>query len=140
MARFIPLLASTCLLWHSTCIGAEPIGRLFFYPEERAMLDQMRNKDGAISTPAEQIRLNGIVRRSDGKNTVWINQQPQHENRLHQGIAIPGQDARPSAILTLPSGGQVRLKAGQTFDAVKGQVREGYEETISAPPARATKQ
>ncbi len=121
------------LLGHTACAGAEPLGRLFFSPGERARLDQMRNGNASASAPAgqqspiEQITLNGIVRRSSGKTTAWINQLPQNENETPQGVAAQGQAAKPSALLLLPSGKQVQLKAGQTFDAVKGKIREGYQ-------------
>lgn len=139
---------------------AEPhrIGRLFFSPDERAILDRLRKKNGRGTVSAtEQMTLNGIVRRSSGKTTTWINQLPQHENETPQGIAVhPGQASKPAALLLLPSGRQINLKAGQTFDTTKGKVREGYEsgsasydsardsthnvsESFGAPPRKTTK-
>ncbi|MBU1689730.1 MAG: hypothetical protein KJ958_07260 [Gammaproteobacteria bacterium] len=149
MARLIFLLMITSLSGHAVCAGTEPpredpdqlrteasmesnkIGRLFFSPDERAMLDRLRQKSGGSSTlsTTEQITLNGIVRRSSGKNTAWINQFPQNENETPQGIAVQqGQTSKPSALLILPSSRQVNLKVGQTFDTTKGKVREGFEE------------
>lgn len=129
MARLIFLLMIAFLPGHAVCAGAEPLGRLFFSPDERAMLDRMRQKSGGSTVSAtEQITLNGIVRRSSGKTTAWINQVPQHENETPQGIAVQqGKTSKPSALLLLPSGRQVQLKAGQTFDTTKGKIREGYQ-------------
>ena len=170
MARLIFFLTIAFLPGYAICAGTEPprenpapyalkdanslraeasgrtyaethkIGRLFFSPEERAMLDRFRQKSGssAVST-TEQITLNGIVRRSSGKTTAWINQVPQHENEAPQGIVVQqGQTSKPAALLVLPSGRQVSLKAGQTFDTTKGKVREGYEDGIAVQPAKAT--
>lgn len=140
MARRIFLLMIAFLLCHTACAGAEPLGRLFFSPDERALLDQVRNntfRSAAAST--EQITLNGIVRRSSGKTTAWINQLPQNENETPQGVAVQGQTSKPSALLLLPSGKQVQLKAGQTFDTTKGKIREGYEDATAPPPPNVAK-
>lgn len=129
MARLIFLLMIAFLPGHAACAGAEPLGRLFFSPDERAMLDRMRQKNsGSTVSATEQITLNGIVRRSSGKTTAWINRVPQNENETPQGIAVQqGKTSKPSAFLMLPSGRQVQLKAGQTFDTTRGKIREGYQ-------------
>ncbi|MHB9103110.1 MAG: hypothetical protein ACYC2E_16575 [Sulfuricella sp.] len=146
MARLTVLLTALFLLGHTACAGAEPLGRLFFSPGERARLDQVRNGHASASAPAgqqastEQITLNGIVRRSSGKTTTWINQVPQNENETPQGITVwQGQTSKPSALLLLPSGKKVNLKAGQTFDTTKGKVREGYEDATGSTPQEAAK-
>ncbi|HAT31416.1 MAG TPA: hypothetical protein DCW29_11370, partial [Janthinobacterium sp.] len=112
------------------------LGRLFATPSERAQLDALR--DGGVARPAEQaasvvaqeaaaappppaapapVELNGIVRRSSGKSTVWLNQVPQNDaaNTL-------GKDATLS--LRLPSGRKVVLKPGQSYKADEGTVGE----------------
>lgn len=141
MARLIFLLMIAFLLGHAVCAGAEPLGRLFFSPDERAMLDRMRQKSGGSAASATaQITLNGIVRRSSEKTTAWINQVPQHENETPQGIAVQqGKTSKPSALLLLPSGKQVQLKAGQTFDTTKGKIREGYEDSTAPAPQEAAR-
>lgn len=131
MARLTVILTAVILLGQTAGAGAEPLGRLFFSPDERAMLDRGRNqtsRSAMIST--EEITLNGIVRRSGGKTTTWINQVPQRENENPQGIAVLRSPARSSVVpLQLPSGKQVRLKPGQTYDTTQGRVREGYQGT-----------
>lgn len=141
MARRTILLMIAFLPGHAVCADAEPLGRLFFSPDERAMLDRMRQKSsGNTLSATDQITLNGLVRRSSGKTTAWINQLPQHENETTQGVVVQqGQTAKPSAVLLLPSGKKINLKAGQTFDAGKGKVREGYEDATALPPPEAAK-
>ena len=62
-------------------IAAEPIGRLFYTPDQRVTLDTARSKRGrnAVDTekveePApptpEVVTYGGMVRRSDGQTTV----------------------------------------------------------------------
>ncbi|MEC5387014.1 hypothetical protein VVD49_14875 [Uliginosibacterium sp. H3] len=53
------------------------LGRLFLTPQKRALLDELRRNNARID-PAQQldsVRLDGIVRRSSGKQTIWINGQ-----------------------------------------------------------------
>lgn len=140
MARLIVLLMIALLPGHAACAGAESLGRLFFTPDERAMLDRMREKSsGGTLSAAEQITLNGLVRRSSGKTTAWINQLPQYGNETPQGVAVrQGPASKSSAVLLLPSGRQVNLKAGQTFDITKGKVREGYEDSTAGQPQKTT--
>ena len=107
--------------------GADSFGRLFNTPEERAALDRLRENNGvADKAPAvEQIELNGVVKRSGGKFTAWINQKAQNENQNPQGILVLGKTLDPSsAALLLSSGKKVELKAGQTYDTVSGKVED----------------
>jgi hypothetical protein len=57
---------------------SEPLGRLFFTPQQRALLDRQRIQ-GMTSNFDQQASytLNGEVRRSSGKNTRWINGEAQ---------------------------------------------------------------
>lgn len=119
--------------------AAEPpvIGRLFTTPSERAGLDRMRDAGGqapaaapaedpaaveaqpapAPAPPPEPIAITGIVTRSDGKSVVWINGTPQTDQAVS---AAPG--ATPAATVTLPSGQQATVKAGQAVDVTTGAV------------------
>lgn len=141
MARITVILTAFFFVAHTACANAEPLGRLFFPPEERARLDQIRNGKITDNTqpnfdppPAEQITLNGLVRRNNGKTTIWINQIPQHEGE-RQGITVLKSSAKsPTVPLQLPSGKKVRIKPGQTFDGFTGKVQEGYDDiAIPAP-------
>ena len=92
---------------------AQAIGRLFFTPKERATLDRVRlgqPADAAELTPAQPKRpaeINGFVKRSSGKDTIWIDGQP------HYGTA-PLQ-VNPSAVHT--PGGPVVARSPSRIDA-----------------------
>lgn len=140
MARLIFLLTTASLIGLAAPAGAEPLGRLFFSPEERTALDRMRNNTStSAAASTEQITLNGLVRRSSGKTTTWINRLPQNENETPQGVVVQGQPSKASALLLLPSGKQIQLKAGQTFDTTKGKIREGYEDSAAPAPQEAAR-
>jgi len=118
------------LLLATSAPRAELTGRLFFTPQERAMLDGQRHKNISPGTSGNPITVSGLVTSSRGKSTVWINQVPQRENENPQGITVLKSTARSTVVpLQLPSGKQVRLKPGQTFDTAKDRIREGYQES-----------
>lgn len=64
----------------SSAAGAAELGTLFHSPEERANLEKLRRgevvQETALATPARKPEVTGFVRRSDGRNTVWINGVP----------------------------------------------------------------
>ena len=149
MARLTLRLLLVVSIWSAACFaGAEPVGRLFLSPAERMALDQLRLRGGAAEpvavTRAEEapvisqlITLNGVVQRSSGKNTVWINHVPQHEFESRQGIAVVGHSvAPPTAFLQLPSGQRVHLKTGQTFNVENGDVHEAYQAVVPITPSQ----
>ena len=54
----------------SVNLGAEELGRLFFTPQERDNLDRQRR--GERSTFNRAPAVNGYIKRSDGRNTIWV--------------------------------------------------------------------
>lgn len=141
---------------------SEPgLGRLFSTPSERAELDARRgnisgapvampaNSGGALAPAdanrsaapakdgpppkAEQLELSGVLRRSGGKGTVWLNDEAQPEPLQAQQLTQRqrrGKDGAPassSVTVTLPSGKRVILKPGQHYDLGEGRVKEVHE-------------
>jgi hypothetical protein len=104
---------------------AETLGRLFYTPEQRAMLDLARktaplNTSGeADANGAQGFMVNGVVTRSDGQRSTWVN------GHLEQSVARPGKHDRSQAHVKLP-GGEIKLKVGQSFNPATGRVEEGY--------------
>ena len=120
--------------------GEPHVGRLFFTPEQREALDQQRriaianaNRPAVAKPEAEKpklpprdMTLNGVIRRSDGETTVWVNGKPLHGGFAEADIA-PGSIGREGVAVTLPgSSKRVELKVGQTVDATTGAVEESY--------------
>lgn len=73
---------------------ADP-GRLFFTPAQRAQLETARarrvgpGRDTAAEAPPP-VRYDGLVMRSDGKTTRWVNGRPQLDASRVGGLK-PGQ-------------------------------------------------
>ena len=124
---------------------AEPpaIGRLFMTPGERASLDALRAGGGRAAArqspgaqaqvesaeqlpvaepppPPAPVVVTGIVKRSNGRSTVWINNVPQED----AAIAPDARSGAPSVTVPLPTGQQATVKAGQQLDVTTGEVRD----------------
>jgi len=85
--------------------AAAPLGRLFFTPAERAVLDRAPAA-GELKAQNAPRTLNGIVRRSDGQATVWIDGKPQ-ALRLNSTGSVPVETG---------DGDTQRLKVGESTD------------------------
>ncbi len=109
------------------------LGRLFMTPEQRTQLDAQRygpppgTPAPAVAPPPPPpppppVELNGMVERSSGRSTVWLNQTPQQEPHNQLDRARGG-----TLTLRLSSGQVVRLKPGQRYDPASGSVSEAPE-------------
>ena len=95
------LLAGLLLLAAATATPAqnEALGRLFMTPQQRSALDRERllginQRQSELDTEASYT-YNGEVRRSSGKNTRWINGEPQPGATGNPGIP-PGDTFHPA--------------------------------------------
>lgn len=89
---------SLCLCGSGFAATADP-GRLFYTPEQRAQLEAARsrsltqprgqNKTAVPATPAP-LRFDGMLIRSDGKTTRWVDGRPQLDGAAVSGLK-PGQ-------------------------------------------------
>lgn len=89
-----------------------PLERLFFTPEQRQNLDQQRRHDPSALSP--RITLNGIVRRSSGKTSLWINGNVQHRDQapgsdLPQRVGESIGTATGEAAGLLPPGSSIKI-------------------------------
>lgn len=100
-AALLPLLLLLPpLAGAQTTDPATDLGRLFHTPDMRATLDRQRaTRQSARPQPApREVRLDGIVRRSDGSATVWL------DGQAHQG-GTPGLSAGVSSARIRQEGG-----------------------------------
>lgn len=78
-ARADRLLLAILLAWAAADAGAVELGTLFHSPEERARLDSLRRGEPVERAPVGTSgarEVTGFVKRSDGRNTVWIDGVP----------------------------------------------------------------
>ncbi len=103
---------------------AEELGRLFFTPERRHSLDRQRQSNLQQRQPiAEEdptLTVNGIVRRSDGKRTFWINGIAQDDTAGELRVIT---DRRHPEKLRLQSADlpAAELKIGDTINRHTGE-------------------
>lgn len=141
MMRF--LLALIFLAPHWTH-AEDRLGRLFLTPAERSNLDYVRQTskppDRIIKAEANEpadgesaprplastVTVQGYVKRSDGKGTVWVNRQPLRETSSLGDINVGrlGEADGRVRLKLSGAGKEVALKAGQTYDPVTGAVVE----------------
>ena len=129
-------LAAGALVAPALAQTQAPLGRLFFTPEKRQLLDRQRdlNVQAQQETPEDPtLTINGVVTRSSGKRTVWINGEAQHENDnlgtvhalpdpRHPGqVSIQPDDAPPARAAV---GDTVLRDTGETAPLLgDGQIR-----------------
>ncbi len=122
--------------------AAELPGRIFFTPEQRAQLDTLRQQKAVASQARDEpipetVTYNGIVRRSDGKTTVWVNDEALSETGLLNKQSIVGRVGRDGQI-TLQAAA-VQLKVGQSATLFTGKVDESFaQRKVTAPKQGAT--
>ena len=122
--------------------AAEPIGRIFYTPEQREQLNTLRSqKTVAIQVRDEPVpefvTYKGIVRRSDGKATVWVNNEALSEAELRDKQSIVGRvDRNGQILLQTPQAatGQLQLKVGQSAELLSGRIDEPYAVQRTSPP------
>jgi hypothetical protein len=131
-------LMTLILMLPMACAFAEPMGRLFYTPAQRAMLDNARKQNIKIDVESETptldtISVNGVVKRSDGESIVWINNKPVSNKSPNDIKITPRSGDNSRVILQLPpSGRSVDLRVGQKLDTVSGQIVEGYQQAAPA--------
>lgn len=125
--------------------AAADLGRLFTTPEQRAKMDDALPAASAagvgVNDTGTQFRLNGVMRGSDGRQAIWLN-----ERQLAPGdTAVLTHDGRVR--LQWDAGRSSRLvKPGQRVDKATGRLYEPYDrapgvsvgaEASPQPPAHA---
>ena len=122
-------------------IAEETLGRLFFTPERRQALDHQRefNIQEKVETPQEStFTINGVVTRSSGKRTVWINGVAQDDARTDSGVAVTPGRANPGKIVVRPeSGPAAKASVGDTVNRTTGEAAKLLGEgRIAIKPGR----
>ena len=129
------------LMLFAGAVGAAEPGRMFFTPTQRATLDTARKQNirteignddsekpaAAAAAPLPQhISVNGMIRRSDGKHTIWLNNRVVSGQQSGAINASVGRNDNQVRLHVPESGRKVQLKVGQTVEILSGTVEESY--------------
>lgn len=116
------MLVASLGLCHSSLAEPVELGRLFYTPAQRAQLESARTRNVTQQASQSQpglsdgapapLRFDGMVIRSDGKTTRWVDGKPQLD-----GFGVSG------------------LKPGQI--RADGKVYEPYQVLRPTPPGSA---
>lgn len=131
-------LAALCLQLTAVAVVAEPLGRLFFTPERRAALERQRqfNIQETQAFEGAVVSLDGLVLRSGGKHTAWVNQRPQDEAATASGVTVrPGLIPGQATVVTGDEN-PAQLKVGESLNRATGEKASGLGDGRLAVPAR----
>ena len=110
---------------------AEDLGRLFFTPEQRGALDARRkaripDKPTAVVVESPVTRIDGVVSRTGGKSTTWVNGEAVPEGTQPEGLRLrPKRNDNSRIVVNIgETDSEVDLKIGQSFDRGTGEVRD----------------
>jgi hypothetical protein len=118
-------LAALTMLVPAHAADAPELGRLFFTPERRTTLERQRtlNVQEAQTLQGTTISLDGIVYRSSGKATVWVNRQAQTESEASRtGVSAVISPKTPGSALLAPGEeAPAQLKVGEAMNRATGE-------------------
>ena len=131
--------------------GAAELERMFYTPAQRATLDNARkhkilvefgseeNEQQPVAAPVpHDISVNGVIRRSDGKSTIWLNNRVVNEQQAGGVKAAVGRNDNRVRLSVPESGRSVDLKVGQTVEIVSGTIEESYLRRPAPKPEAKT--
>ncbi|MCX8017506.1 MAG: hypothetical protein N2690_06375 [Rhodocyclaceae bacterium] len=126
----LPVLALSMLCRPVQAVeaGYTPPGRLFMTPEWRVKLERFRqlNLQEVRHYEGGSVRLDGVVVRSSGKTTVWINGQPQTEADGQGGLAAQAHPRQPGqARIVIGTEPAADLKVGVTLNRATHETAGG---------------
>jgi len=121
----MPSLLSLAVVAPAFAADAPELGRLFFTPDRRATLERQRtfNVQEAQSLQGTSMSLDGVVYRSSGKATVWVNNKAQTEGESSRtGVTATISPTTPGSALLAPGEeAPARLKVGETINRATGE-------------------
>ena len=128
MKRLAPLALLLALLPAGPAVAQE-LGRLFFTPEQRAALDSRRaarlpDKPAAV-VESPTTRVDGYVKRSSGKSTVWVDGEATPDGLQIEGLRVQrGNDPTRVTVTVGEDGRRIVLRVGESFDRATGEVKD----------------
>lgn len=108
------------------------LGKLFTTPAERSKIDSEKSGDVPQFTSRRvaptSIKVDGVIVRSKGKNTVWINGNRTSGNRIVGGVKVFAASVSKNnlKVPVLVDGRTVRIKPGQSWSEETDSIVDSY--------------
>ena len=123
---------------------AEELGRLFLTPERRASLERQRQlniQETQQVIEGATLTVSGVVKRSSGKSTTWVNDTPQDDMNAATGVRVEIDRSNP-ARTTVVAGEEspASLKVGEAINRATRETTSGVGEgsiTVKRGSAKA---
>lgn len=112
--------------------GVEGLGRLFVDVEQREKLEAVRrgtyDKEVERESRVSNVRVNGVMMRSDGENVVWVNGVSTLDGEPVKGIKVnpDSADSETYNVQVQIDGKRVSLKPGQNWSEGTGTIKDNY--------------
>ena len=141
--RLLPAIVLVLAAQYAQAADPATTGRIFFTPEQRTQLDALRTQKAVTSQVRDEpipetVTYNGIVRRSDGKTTVWVNNEALSESGLLNKQSIVGRVGRDGQITLQAPQTSVQLKVGQSATLFSGKVDEAFTQRKGTAAPKGT--
>ncbi len=127
--RLAAALLAVFLLLAAAPTSAETLGKLFLTPERRAALERQRQlniQETRQVIEGATLTVSGVVKRSSGKTTTWVNDTPQNETNATTGVRVEVDRANP-AKTTVVAGEEspASLKVGEAINRATRETTSG---------------
>ena len=133
LTRVSFMLLCVCSIQSNAAMFEEnALDKLFTTSNQRQKIDAFRkgNNIGAVREQVgpTDVKIQGIVKRSNGKNTVWVNGQSTLESNTVGGVRVNSGtiDSRTNKVAISVNNKSVRLKPGQVWSEDTGQISDSY--------------
>ena len=126
------LAALMCVATNAAMAQDNALGRLFYTPNQRASLNaniRSITKKPEKRTPIPRsVTLSGVLTRSDGERTIWVDGRAYHQGNP-EGVRVITNSGDP-ALAELKVRGvrkRVPVRVGQQLNPASGKTSERYE-------------
>jgi hypothetical protein len=119
-AVIVLCLVACCGVAAAADYSLHDLGTLFTTPAARQGMDRQRSEvardsDTATSRAPGNVRVDGIVRRSDGSSTVWVNGESNLKSNAVGGVRVPQRQRAGDRVTVYVDGRQVRIRPGESW-------------------------
>ena len=152
------LLIMFFIFTNGSAVADNEFGRFYTSSRQRVQLDELRQQrpqddvvievvpdilpeiidDEEEVTIIDSITLNGLVYRSDGKNSAWVNNNSTNEGNIEtQFIKVMEQDVQSNTVdIILPDNQtNIKLKVGQQYDIHSQTIYDLVKDPSNPPPS-----
>lgn len=109
---------------------ASELGKLFTDKNQRTQIDAARSGAASSSEPkkADKVEVNGYMKRSDGKNVVWVNgKNTLDESKFGNVKVYPKKiNDKNNKVPVSVDDRKVYIKPGESWSKSTGNVEDNY--------------